>query len=381
MQATIATLPGDGIGPEVLNQAVMVLETVAGLCGHTLHFPRALVGGIAIDAQGTPLPEETLALCQQSDAVLFGAVGGPKWDDLNGTVRTGQGLLDLRKALDLFANLRPVSVAPALVDASTLKPAVISGVDLIVVRELTGGLYYGPRGRRLRGDGQEETFDTLVYTPAEVERVAHVAFRLARGRRKLLTSVDKANVLESSRLWRRVVSEVAGQYPDVTLEHQLVDSCAMLLVRDPRHFDVLVTENMFGDILTDEAAQIAGSIGMLPSASLGVGRLGLYEPIHGSAPNIAGKDVANPIGAVLSGAMLLRHSLGLAREAGQIESAVSAVLDRGYRTADLAHPGEPVIGTGEMGRLVAEEVVATHRLRRNTPSALNGSHPMQYPPI
>ncbi len=430
VQATIATLPGDGIGPEVIEQAVMVLETLAGLYGHTLRFPRALLGGAAIDLRGTALPEETLALCQQSDAVLFGAVGGPKWDDPAARVRPEQGLLGLRKALDLFANLRPVSVAPALVDASTLKPAVISGVDLIVVRELTGGLYFGPRGRRQR-DGQEEAFDTLVYTAAEIERVTHVAFRLARERRKLLTSVDKANVLESSRLWRQVVSNVAQQYPDVTLEHQLVDSCAMLLVRDPRHFDVLVTENMFGDILTDEAAQLTGSIGMLPSASLGAGRRGLYEPIHGSAPNIAGKGVANPIGAILSGAMLLRYSLGLDKEAGEIESAVLAVLDKGYRTADLAHPGEPVspkggetalgggpalpkggktalgggpalpkggktalgggpalpkggktalgggpalpkggktalgggpaVGTAEMGRLVAEEVVASHR--------------------
>ncbi len=361
VQASIATLPGDGIGPEVIDQAVMVLETVAGLHGHRLHFPRALVGGGAIDATGTPLPAETLTLCQRSDAILFGAVGGPKWDDLKGPVRTGQGLLGLRKALELFANLRPVRVDPALVDASTLKPEVLSGVDLVIVRELTGGLYFGARGRRLRDDGQEETFDTLVYTPAEIERVAHVAFGLARGRRKLLTSVDKANVLESSRLWRRVVNEVARQYPDVTLEHLLVDACAMRLVRDPNRFDVIVTENMFGDILSDEAAQLAGSMGMLPSASLGAGRCGLFEPIHGSAPDIAGKGIANPIAAILSGAMLLRHSLGLPEEAAQIEHAVSAVLAKGYRTPDLAGPGEQAIGTVEMGRLVAEEVLALDR--------------------
>ncbi len=355
MEATIAVLPGDGIGPEVVEQAVAVLEASARLHGHTLHFEQALVGGAAIDRFGTALPEETLDLCRRADAILFGAVGGPRWDDPSARVRPEQGLLGIRKGLDLFANLRPVAVPAALVGASTLKPEVLTGVDLIVVRELTGGLYYGERGRR-RLDGQEIAYDTMVYSEAEIERVAHVAFRLARRRRRLVTSVDKANVLECSRLWRQVVTRVAGQYPDVTLEHQLVDSCAMMLVRDPRHFDVILTENTFGDILTDEAAQLTGSIGMLPSASLGEGPRGFYEPIHGSAPTIAGKNIANPLAAILSAAMLLRHSLGLEREAAEIEAAVGAVLDKGYRTADLAGPGQPVLGTREMGAAVIEQL-------------------------
>ena len=355
MQATIAVLPGDGIGPEVIAQAVSVLQTSARLHGHTLHFEPGLVGGAAIDACGTALPPETLDLCRRADAVLFGAVGGPKWDDPAAQVRPEQGLMDIRKGLDLFANLRPVAVNPSLVDSSTLKPEVIKGVDFVVVRELTGGLYFGQRGRRLL-NGQEQAYDTMVYTSAEIERVSHVAFRLARQRRKHVVSVDKANVLECSRLWRQVVSKVAEEYPDVTLEHQLVDACAMLLIREPRRFDVILTENTFGDILTDEAAQLAGSIGMLPSASLGTGRQGLYEPIHGSAPTIAGQDVANPLAAILSAALLLRHSLGLEQEAGEIESAVARVLEQGYRTADLARPGEPVLGTRAMGQCVAEEL-------------------------
>lgn len=353
MQATIATLPGDGIGTEVVDQAVAVLQAVARRHGHSFSFPRALIGGAAIDAVGTALPPETLDLCRRSDAVLFGAVGGPKWDDPSAQVRPEQGLLGLRKGLDLFANLRPVRVSPVLADASTLKPEVISGVDLVVVRELTGGLYFGERGRR-SVDGQEQAYDTMVYSVPEIERVSHVAFRLARQRRGLVTSVDKANVLECSRLWRQVVTRVAAEYPDVTLEHQLVDSCAMLLVRNPTHFDVILTENMFGDILTDEAAQLAGSIGMLPSASLGAGTRGLYEPIHGSAPSIAGQDVANPLATILSAAMLLRHSLGLAQEAAEVEAAVASVLERGYRSADLVRPGETAIGTRAMGTRVIE---------------------------
>jgi len=356
LEARIAVLAGDGIGPEVIAQAVSVLQTVAELHGHALRFEAGLVGGAAIDACGTALPAETLALCRRADAVLFGAVGGPRWDDPAAKARPEQGLLAIRKGLDLFANLRPVAVAPALVDASTLKPEVISGVDFVVVRELTGGLYFGERGRR-PFDGQEQAYDTMVYTPAEIERVSHVAFRVARQRRRFVASVDKANVLECSRLWRQVVSQVAEQYPDVTLEHQLVDSCAMLLVRDPRRFDVILTENTFGDILTDEAAQLTGSIGMLPSASLGAGRQGLYEPIHGSAPSIAGQDIANPLAAILSAAMLLRHSLDLEQEARQIEAAVERVLQQGYRTADLARPGEPTVGTRAMGALVAAEIV------------------------
>ncbi len=355
MEATIATLPGDGIGPEVIAQAVAVLEAVAERYGHLFHFEQALVGGAAIDACGTALPDETLALCRRSAAVLFGAVGGPKWDDPAAKVRPEQGLLGIRKGLDLFANLRPVSVVPSLAGASTLKPEVVSGVDFVVVRELTGGLYFGEQGRRTIA-GQEQAFDTMVYSESEIERVSHVAFRLARGRRKHLVSVDKANVLESSRLWRQVVSRVAQEYPDVTLEHQLVDSCAMLLIREPRYFDVMVTENTFGDILTDEAAQLTGSIGMLPSASLNASKQGFYEPIHGSAPTIAGKNVANPLAAILSAALLLRHSLELEQEARTIEAAVGNVLQQGYRTADLAQPGEATVGTREMGELVVRNL-------------------------
>lgn len=355
MNATIAVVAGDGIGPEVVEQAIGVLEAVARKHGHAFSFPRGLIGGCAIDRYGTALPAETLALCRQADAVLLGAVGGPKWDDPAAPVRPEQGLLGLRKELGLFANLRPVAVVPALAGASTLKPEVISGVDFVVVRELTGGLYFGPRGRR-EIDGQEAAYDTMLYSVPEIERVAHVAFRLARARRRLVTSVDKANVLECSRLWRQVVGRVARDYPDVALEHQLVDSCAMALVREPRRFDVILTENMFGDILTDEAAQLTGSIGMLPSASLGAGRQGLYEPIHGSAPSIAGQDVANPLATILSAALLLRHSLQLAREAEEVEAAVARVLAAGHRTADLARPGEPALGTRAMGELVKEEI-------------------------
>lgn len=355
MEVTIATLPGDGIGPEITAQAVNVLEAVAKRFGHRFHFEEGLVGGAAIDACGTALPDETLALCRRSSAVLFGAVGGPKWDDPTAKVRPEQGLLGIRKGLDLFANLRPVAVASSLVEASTLKPEVVTGVDFVVVRELTGGLYFGNSGRRVV-DGQEQAFDTMIYSESEIERVSRVAFRLARQRRKHLVSVDKANVLESSRLWRQVVSRVAQEYPDVTLEHQLVDACAMLLIRDPRHFDVMVTENTFGDILTDEAAQLTGSIGMLPSASLGAGRQGFYEPIHGSAPAIAGQDVANPLATILSAALLLRHSLGLEQEARTIEAAVSSILEKGYRTIDLVRAGEPAVGTREMGALVTRKV-------------------------
>jgi 3-isopropylmalate dehydrogenase len=338
-----------------VGQAVAVLQVVARRYGHRLRFEPGLVGGAAIDAHGTALPAETLELCRRADAVLFGAAGGPRWDDPAAAVRPEQGLLAIRKGLDLFANLRPVSVAPALVEASTLRPEVVAGVDFVVIRELTSGLYFGERGRR-RLNGEEQAYDTMVYTDREIERVSHVAFRLARQRRRHLVSVDKANVLECSRLWRQVVSCVAQEYPDVALEHQLVDACAMLLVRDPRYFDVILTENTFGDILTDEAAQLTGSIGMLPSASLGTGRQGLYEPIHGSAPGIAGRDVANPLATILSAAMLLRHSLGLEQEAQEIEAAVSRVLAQGYRTADLARPGEVTLGTRAMGARVAQEI-------------------------
>jgi 3-isopropylmalate dehydrogenase len=334
MRASIALLPGDGIGPEVVGAARAVLEQVAARGGHSFEFSESLVGGCAIDATGNPLPDATLAACRAADAALLGAVGGPRWDDPRAAVRPEQGLLALRRELGLYANLRPVRVSPHLVAASPLRPERLVGVDILFVRELTGGIYFGKRGRE-RIEGGERAFDTMVYTDGEVRRVVELAFRLAAGRRRAVTSVDKANVLESSRLWRRVAVEVAARHPDVSLEHQLVDSCAMRIVSAPASFDVVVTENMFGDILTDEAAVLPGSLGVLPSASLGEGRFGLYEPIHGSAPDIAGRGLANPIGTVLSAAMLLRHSLGLADEAALVEAAVERALAGGARTGDL----------------------------------------------
>jgi 3-isopropylmalate dehydrogenase len=352
MHATIILLPGDGIGPEVVAEGRKVLETVAAQFGHTFTFTEALIGGIAIDETGDPLPGESLAACHTSDAVLLGAVGGPKWSDPRAPVRPEQGLLRLRKELGLFANLRPVKVAPALAGASPLKPDGVIGVDLVIVRELTGGLYFGqPQGRRDDESGRAAV-DTLRYTEAEIERLMRVAFELARGRRKKLTSVDKANVLASSRLWREVAHEVARDFPDVAYEDLLVDACAMHLIRRPADFDVIATENMFGDILSDEASMLAGSLGMLPSASLGSAPPGLYEPIHGSAPDIAGKGIANPLATILSTAMLLRSSLGLPDEATAVEGAVEAVLAAGHRTADLASPGQPTLSTQAMGDLV-----------------------------
>ncbi len=336
MKATIVVLAGDGLGPEVTAEARRVLERIAARFGHDFQFSDHLIGGAAIDATGQPLPPEALEAARAADAILLGAVGGPKWDDPAAKVRPEQGLLAIRKALGLYANLRPVTLHPALVDASPLKPERLEGVDLLVVRELTGGLYFGqPRLREPTPDGGVRAVDTLEYTDAEIRRVVKLAFELARGRRKRVTSVDKANVLESSRLWRQVATEVAADYPDVTLEHQLVDSCAMRLVTHPASFDVVVTENMFGDILTDEASVLSGSLGLLPSASLGQGRRGLYEPIHGSAPDIAGQNVANPYATILSAAMLLRHSLSLEPEAAAIEQAVSAAVSAGVRTRDL----------------------------------------------
>ena len=352
MQARIAVLPGDGIGPEVITEAVKVLRKVTQTYGHEFIFEEALVGGAAIDAVGNPLPTETLQLCRESDAVLFGAVGGPKWDDPQAAVRPEQGLMGLRKGLGLFANLRPVKVYPQLLTASPIKPEIIADVNLMVVRELTGGIYFGEP----RVESTEQAVDTMVYTNAEVERIAHVAFRLARGRRHKVTSVDKANVLACSRLWRHIVEEVAEEYPDVELEHLLVDAATMHLLRRPRDFDVIVTGNMFGDILTDEASTLAGSMGMLPSASLSEGRFGLYEPIHGSAPDIAGQGIANPLAAILSAAMLLRHSLGLEEEAAAVEAAVAAVLKQGYRTGDIAEEGKQQVGTQEMGDLIAGQI-------------------------
>jgi len=331
----IVLLPGDGIGPEVVGQAVRVLEAAAQSGGATVHLAEHKIGGCAIDAFGTALSEETLQACQQADAVLLGAVGGPKWDNPQGTVRPEQGLLALRKGLGVYANLRPVRVHPALVASSPIKPEKLAGVDMIVVRELTGGLYFGqPKGRQIV-DAQEQAVDTLVYTDSEIRRVVRMAFRMAQQRKKKVTSVDKANVLESSRLWRKIAGEVAAEFPDVSLEHMLVDTASMRLITSAASFDVIVTENMFGDILTDEASVLAGSMGMLPSASLGDGSAGLYEPIHGSAPDIAGRGIANPIGTLLSVALLLRYSLHMEQEAARIEAAVDQAISAGLRTTDL----------------------------------------------
>ncbi len=358
MEATIAVLPGDGIGPEVTAEAVRVLQKVAERRGHTFTFREGLVGGIAIDSQGTPLPEETLGLALDADAVLFGAVGGPKWSNPQASVRPEQGILGLRKHLELYANIRPVRVYKELIDASPLRPEIASGVDLVVVREATGGLYFGPRE-----EGTERAYDTLLYTRSEVERVVRLAANMARQRRNALTSVDKANVLASSRLWRHVTQDImTREFPDLQFEHILVDAMAMHLLRRPRDFDVIVTGNMFGDILTDEASMLPGSLGMLPSATLGASRnrwgfpRGLYEPIHGSAPDIAGQGVANPLASILSAALLLRHSLGLEEEAQQVEHAVESVLARGLRTPDIAGMGENtyLVSTSEMGQAVAD---------------------------
>ncbi|HRN66557.1 MAG TPA: 3-isopropylmalate dehydrogenase [Promineifilum sp.] len=353
MNATISLLPGDGIGPEIVAEARRVLEAVAAAGNHTFSFVEGLIGGCAIDATGSALPSNTLDACLAADAVLLGAVGGPKWSDPKAPVRPEQGLLGLRKAMGVFANLRPVTVADALIESSPLRPERVRGVDIMIVRELTGGLYFGkPQGPEMV-DGERAAVDTLRYKESEIRRVLTLAFELAKGRRKKVTSVDKANVLASSRLWREIANEVAAGYPDITCEHILVDACAMYLINRPADFDVIVTENMFGDILSDEASMITGSLGMLPSASLGnPGGPGLYEPIHGSAPDIAGKGIANPLATILSAAMLLRSSLGLTDEAAAIESAVAQVLADGARTADIARSGEPTIGTKEMGQRV-----------------------------
>ena len=334
MKANIVLLPGDGVGPEVVSSTRQVLDAVAKRRGHEFSYSSHSIGGIAIDETGNPLPESTLDAAKKADAILLGAVGGPKWDDPNAKTRPEKGLLAIRQGLALYANLRPVRSFKELVASSPLKPERIEGVDLLVLRELTGGLYFGKQYREQTERGVKAV-DTLEYVDFEIRRVVRLACSLARGRRKKVTSVDKANVLESSRLWRQIATEVAKDFSDVAIEHQLVDSCAMRLVTAPGSFDVLVTENMFGDILSDEAAVLTGSLGMLPSASLGEGKLGLYEPIHGSAPDIAGKGICNPIGTILSGAMLLRHSLGLDAEAKSIELAVEGALAAGARTKDL----------------------------------------------
>ena len=352
----IALLGGDGIGQEVTPEARRVLEVVGKATGVSFEFEAALIGGAAIDAAGEPLPPSTLRLCEEADAILFGAVGGPKWDHLPQEQKPERGLLGLRKELDLFANLRPARCFPMLVDASPLKRSVVEGTDIMVIRELTGGLYFGePRGREEFADGGARAVNTMAYTSREIERVARAAFDVAMKRKKRLASVDKANVLVVSQLWREVVTRVAKDYPQVQLEHVLVDNCAMALVHKPTHFDTIVTENTFGDILSDEAAILAGSMGMLPSASIG-GSVGLYEPVHGTAPDIAGKGVANPIAAILSAAMLLRYSLNMQDDAARIETAVLRTLERGLRTGDIARPGEPLVGTKEMGDAIVHEL-------------------------
>lgn len=348
MAATIAILPGDGIGTEVVAEGRKVLEAIADRFGHSFSLYEGLIGGVAMDETGKPLPEATLRLCKESDAVLFGAVGDPKYDDPKAKVRPEQAIMALRKQFGLFANLRPVWVHPALANAAPLRPDLVQNVDLIVVRELTGGIYFG----QPRIEGSERAVDTMVYTREEVERIAHVAFQIARSRRGKVTSVDKANVLACSRLWRQTVQVVAQSCPDVALEHMLVDAATMHLIKRPRDFDVILTANQFGDILSDETSVLAGSMGMLPSASLAEGRFGLYEPIHGSAPDIAGQGIANPLATILSVAMLLRHSLAMETEAQAVEAAVAAVLDDGHRTPDIAAPGEPTVTTQEMGNLV-----------------------------
>jgi 3-isopropylmalate dehydrogenase len=353
---TIAILPGDGIGPEIVAEAIKVLE-VLQQDGLNVQLEQGLVGGAAIDAIGHPLPAETLALAKQADAVLLGAVGGYKWEQLDISIRPEKGLLGLRSELELFANLRPALLFPELADASTLKPEVVSNLDLLIVRELTGGIYFGqPRGVRNIESGERQGFNTLVYSETEIERIARVAFDSAQKRNKRLCSVDKANVLESTELWREVVTTVSKDYPDVELSHMYVDNAAMQLVREPKQFDVMVTTNMFGDILSDLASQLTGSIGMLPSASLDANNKGMYEPIHGSAPDIAGNNVANPLATILSVAMLLRYSLNQAEFAERIETAVSKVLRNGLRTQDIQSENTKLVSTSEMGDAVVAAI-------------------------
>ena len=356
MKYNIAVIPGDGIGPEVIAQTLRVLEATGRKYGHEFAFRKVLAGGCAIDETGRCLPEETVEICRESDAVLLGAVGGPKWDHLPGSERPEMALLGLRGQLGLFANLRPAMLFEELADACPLKPELVSGgLDIVVVRELTGGIYFGEKGIRETRNGTE-AYDVEQYSEMEVRRIAKVAFDMAMKRDRRVTSVDKANVLESSRLWRRVVNEVAEDYPEVALNHFYVDNAAMQLVRQPKQFDVIVTSNIFGDILSDEASQVTGSIGMLPSASLATGNFGMYEPVHGSAPDIAGKNLANPMATILSAAMMLRYTFGLLEEAADIEAAVQSVLADGYRTADIAKAGEDVMGTAECGDLIVERI-------------------------
>jgi 3-isopropylmalate dehydrogenase len=360
MEFDIAVLPGDGVGPEVITEALKVLQAVGEKFGHSFHLHDGLIGGVAIDALGTALSDETLEMCKQCDAVLLGAVGGSKWDDPQAKIHPEDGLLSLRKELELFANLRPVKVFPMLVDSTNLKPEIVRGVDLVVVRELTGGLYFGQPKKQWQTPVGRQAVDTLAYSEVEIERILKVGFELARNRRKKLASVDKANVLQSSRLWRQIAIEVSADYPDVELQHMLVDACAMRLIQRPTDLDVVVTENMFGDILTDEASMLAGSMGMLPSASLaGIPKgktLGMYEPIHGSAPRRAGQNLANPIATILSVAMMLRYSFAMEIEATAVENTVLAVLEQDYRTYDIMSEGKVRVGTKKMGDLIAQKV-------------------------
>ena len=358
MNYTIAVIPGDGIGPEIMEQALLVLDKVAARFGHSFHYQTAFAGGCAIDRHGTALPPETIEICKSANAVLLGAIGGWKWDTLPGAKRPERALLELRKELALFSNIRPALLFKELIEACPLRPDIIGdGLNLVIVRELTGGIYFGERGFKDTPLGRA-AYDVEQYAEKEVRRIAHVAFGMAMKRGKLLTSVDKANVLESSRLWRQVVTEVAASYPEVTLNHLYIDNAAMQLVSNPHQFDVILTNNLFGDILSDEASMITGSIGMLPSASLAEGGFGLYEPVHGSAPDIAGQNKANPMAMILSAAMMLRHSFHLEAEANAMEIAVQKVLKKGYRTPDL-YKGETnlhLVGTREIGELIAGEI-------------------------
>jgi 3-isopropylmalate dehydrogenase len=359
LSKNILILPGDGIGPEIVTEAVKVLAALRDGFGLDIEMDEALVGGAAIDATGGPLPAVTLAMAREAEAVLLGAVGGPKWEPLDIAIRPEKGLLGLRAGLGLFANLRPAILYPQLAEASTLKPEVVSGLDILIVRELTGDIYFGqPRGVRILANGERQGINTMVYTESEIRRICRVAFDLARQRKRRVCSVDKANVLECTELWRAVATEVAAEYPDVGLSHMYVDNAAMQLVRNPKQFDVMVTGNIFGDILSDAASMLTGSIGMLPSASLDEKGKGMYEPIHGSAPDIAGKGVANPLATILSVAMMLRYTFGEAGLAERVERAVSVVLDQGLRTPDILSAGKTLVGTAEMGDAVVGNLVA-----------------------